>query len=45
MFTRWAAMAARLFVPPWLDPSEPNIDAILMQGNGRMMGTAVTSGI
>src|SRR5437764_582721 len=23
--------AARLFVPPWLDPTEPNIDAILMQ--------------
>ncbi len=23
--------AARLFVPPWLDPTEPNIDPILMQ--------------
>ena len=23
--------AARMFVPPWLDPTEPNIDPILMQ--------------
>ncbi|SPF40268.1 Peptidase M14, carboxypeptidase A [Candidatus Sulfopaludibacter sp. SbA4] len=31
---------ARLFVPPWLDPTEPNIDAILMQ-EMNMMGTSM----
>jgi hypothetical protein len=30
---------ARLFVPPWLDPTEPNIDAILMH----MIGTAMAA--
>jgi len=34
--------AARLFVPPWLDPSEPNIDPILMQ-EMNMMGTAMAA--
>ena len=34
--------AARLFVPPWLDPTEPNIDPILMQ-EMNMMGTAMAS--
>ena len=33
---------ARLFVPPWLDPTEPNIDAILMQ-EMNMMGTAMAT--
>jgi hypothetical protein len=32
--------SARLFVPPWLDPSEPNIDAIVMQETN-MIGTAM----
>jgi hypothetical protein len=34
--------AARLFVPPWLDPTEPNIDAIVMQETN-MIGTAIAS--
>jgi hypothetical protein len=33
---------ARLFVPPWLDPTEPNIDSILMQ-EMNMMGTAMAA--
>lgn len=33
---------ARLFVPPWLDPTEPNIDAILMQ-EMNMMGTSMAT--
>ena len=33
---------ARLFVPPWLDPAEPNIDPILMQ-EMNMMGTAMAA--
>jgi len=33
---------ARLFVPPWLDPTEPNIDPILMQ-EMNMMGTAMAT--
>ncbi|HEY2013121.1 MAG TPA: M14 metallopeptidase family protein [Bryobacteraceae bacterium] len=33
---------ARLFVPPWLDPTEPNIDAILMQ-EMNMVGTAMAA--
>jgi zinc carboxypeptidase len=33
---------ARLFVPPWLDPTEPNIDPILMQ-EMNMMGTAMAA--
>jgi hypothetical protein len=34
--------AARMFVPPWLDPSEPNIDPIVMQETN-MIGTAMAS--
>ena len=34
--------SARLFVPPWLDPSEPNIDAIIMQETN-MVGTAMAA--
>ena len=34
--------AARIFVPPWLDPVEPNIDAIIMQ-ESNMIGTAMAS--
>ncbi|SRR5579883_985167 len=34
--------ASRLFVPPWLDPIEPNIDPILMQETN-MIGTAIAS--
>jgi hypothetical protein len=34
--------SARLFVPPWLDPSEPNIDAIVMQETN-MIGTAMAA--
>ena len=33
---------SRIFVPPWLDPIEPNIDAILMQETN-MMGTAMAA--
>lgn len=36
------ANAARLFVPPWLDPTEPNIDPILMQ-EMNMYGTAMAA--
>jgi len=38
------ANGARLFVPPWLDPTEPNIDAILMQ-EMNMMGTAMATAL
>ena len=31
-----------MFVPPWLDPTEPNIDAILMQ-EMNMIGTAMAA--
>jgi hypothetical protein len=34
--------AARIFVPPWMDPIEPHIDAILMQ-ESNMIGTAIAS--
>jgi hypothetical protein len=34
--------ASRLFVPPWLDPAEPNIDPILMQ-EMNMYGTAMAA--
>jgi hypothetical protein len=34
--------AARIFVPPWMDPIEPNIDAILMQ-ESNMIGTAMAA--
>jgi hypothetical protein len=37
-----APNGARIFVPPWLDPIEPNIDPILMQ-EMNMMGTAVAA--
>jgi hypothetical protein len=36
------ANAARLFVPPWLDPAEPNIDPILMH-EMNMIGTAMAA--
>jgi hypothetical protein len=36
------ANASRLFVPPWLDPAEPNIDPILMQ-EMNMYGTAIAA--
>jgi len=36
------ANASRLFVPPWLDPTEPNIDPILMQ-EMNMYGTAIAA--
>ncbi|HLK49190.1 MAG TPA: M14 metallopeptidase family protein [Bryobacteraceae bacterium] len=36
------AFGSRLFVPPWLDPTEPNIDPILMQETN-MMGTSIAS--
>lgn len=32
--------ASRLFIPPWLDPIEPNVDAILVQGMN-MIGTSM----
>jgi len=34
--------ATRMFVPPWLDPTEPNIDPILMQETN-MIGTSMAS--
>lgn len=34
--------ASRLFVPPWMDPIEPNIDPILMQETN-MIGTSIAS--
>jgi hypothetical protein len=34
--------ATRMFVPPWLDPTEPNIDPIVMQETN-MIGTAMAS--
>jgi hypothetical protein len=34
--------ASRLYVPPWLDPTEPNIDPILMQ-QMNMYGTAIAA--
>jgi hypothetical protein len=37
-----AANASRIFVPPWLDPVEPNIDAILMQ-EMNMFGTMIAA--
>ncbi|HZT33606.1 MAG TPA: M14 metallopeptidase family protein [Bryobacteraceae bacterium] len=33
---------SRLFVPPWMDPIEPNVDAILMQETN-MIGTAMAA--
>ncbi len=37
-----SSRAARLFVPPWLDPIEPNIDPILAQ-EMNMFGTSIAS--
>ena len=37
-----APNGARIFVPPWLDPSEPNIDPLLMQETN-MIGTAMAA--
>jgi hypothetical protein len=34
--------ASRMFVPPWMDPIEPNVDAILMQ-EANMIGTAMAA--
>jgi len=34
--------ASRIFVPPWLDPIDPNVDAILAQ-EMNMIGTAMAS--
>lgn len=34
--------ASRIFVPPWLDPIEPNVDAIIAQ-EMNMMGTAMAA--
>ncbi len=36
------ANASRLYVPPWLDPAEPNIDPILMQ-EMNMYGSAIAA--
>jgi hypothetical protein len=36
------ANASRMFIPPWLDPIEPNIDPILAQ-EMNMMGTSMAS--
>ncbi len=36
------ANASRIFVPPWLDPVEPNVDAILAQ-EMNMMGTSMAA--
>jgi len=36
------ANASRIFIPPWLDPIEPNIDPILAQ-EMNMMGTSIAS--
>lgn len=34
--------ASRIFIPPWLDPIEPNVDAIIAQ-EMNMMGTAMAT--
>ena len=36
------ANAARIFIPPWMDPIEPNIDPILAQ-LGNMIGTGMAA--
>ena len=36
------ASASRMFIPPWLDPAEPNIDPILLQ-EMNAMGTSMAS--
>ena len=40
--TSRAQYASRIFVPPWLDPIEPNVDAILAQ-EMNMIGTAMAA--
>ncbi len=34
--------AARMFIPPWMDPIDPNIDPILVQ-NTNMIGTGIAA--
>ena len=36
--------AARIFVPPWMDPIEPNVDAIIAQEQN-MIGTSIASAL
>ena len=36
------ATASRIFIPPWLDPIEPNVDAILVQ-EMNMIGTSMAA--
>ncbi len=36
------AYAARLFVPPWLDPVDPNVDAVIAQ-EMNMIGTGIAA--
>ena len=36
------AFASRMFIPPWLDPAEPNVDPILLQEMNEV-GTAMAS--
>jgi len=36
------AYASRMFIPPWLDPTEPNIDPIISQGMNAL-GTTMAS--
>jgi hypothetical protein len=36
------AYASRIFIPPWLDPAEPNVDPILLQ-EMNALGTAMAS--
>src|SRR5579885_1063354 len=36
------AYASRIFVPPWMDPIEPNVDAIIAQ-EMNMMGTSIAT--
>jgi hypothetical protein len=38
------ANASRIFIPPWMDPVEPNVDAILGQ-EMNMMGTAMATDV
>ncbi len=38
------SFAARIFVPPWMDPIEPNVDAIIAQEQN-MIGASIASGL
>ena len=38
------ANASRIFIPPWMDPVEPNVDAILFQ-EMNMMGTSMATDV